>query len=202
MDGHRAAVRGPPPRDGRAPSRVPRGLLRLPRGDDPRSRALARPGTSTSSPVTDVFTDPTLRGIAWFTLWQAALSTLLTLAVALPAAYVVSRRALSRPRVGARRVDRALRAADGRGRFGLSSARHQRVARGDPPRSRLLQLRRGRLGRRRPVGPPRPPRRGSRARAGREPSPRVRHRHAARPAPGDRGGRRRSSSCSPSRRSG
>jgi thiamine transport system permease protein len=43
------------------------------------------------SPVTDVFRDESLRGIAWFTLWQAALSTVLTVAVALPAAYVVSR---------------------------------------------------------------------------------------------------------------
>jgi thiamine transport system permease protein len=35
--------------------------------------------------------DPVLRQVAWFTLWQAAVSTGLTLAVGLPAAYVVAR---------------------------------------------------------------------------------------------------------------
>ncbi len=39
----------------------------------------------------DVLADPALRRVAWFTLWQAALSTVLTLAVGLPAAYVVAR---------------------------------------------------------------------------------------------------------------
>jgi len=39
----------------------------------------------------EVFTDERLRGIAWFTLWQATVSTLLTLAIALPGAYVLSR---------------------------------------------------------------------------------------------------------------
>src|SRR5262249_31372327 len=38
-----------------------------------------------------VFSDERLRGIAWFTLWQATVSTLLTLAIALPGAYVLSR---------------------------------------------------------------------------------------------------------------
>ena len=33
----------------------------------------------------EVFTDERLRGIAWFTLWQATVSTVLTLAIALPA---------------------------------------------------------------------------------------------------------------------
>jgi thiamine transport system permease protein len=41
--------------------------------------------------VEDVLGDPALRGVAWFTLWQAAASTLLTLAVALPAAHVLAR---------------------------------------------------------------------------------------------------------------
>ncbi len=39
----------------------------------------------------DVLTDPGLRSVAWFTVWQAALSTALTLVVALPGAYVMAR---------------------------------------------------------------------------------------------------------------
>ncbi|MFI5053690.1 MAG: iron ABC transporter permease, partial [Acidimicrobiia bacterium] len=42
-------------------------------------------------PLARVVTDASLRHIAWFTLWQATLSTLLTLAVALPGAYVLAR---------------------------------------------------------------------------------------------------------------
>jgi thiamine transport system permease protein len=38
-----------------------------------------------------VVTDGAVRRVAWFTLWQAALSTLLTLAAGLPGAYVLSR---------------------------------------------------------------------------------------------------------------
>ncbi len=41
--------------------------------------------------VAEVVTDPGLRGVAWFTLWQAALSTALTLVLALPGAYVLAR---------------------------------------------------------------------------------------------------------------
>lgn len=40
----------------------------------------------------DVFTQPALRGVVWFTVWQAAASTLLTLLVGVPAAAVLSRR--------------------------------------------------------------------------------------------------------------
>ena len=39
----------------------------------------------------DVLTDTGLRRVAWFTLWQALLSTVLTLLVGLPAAFVVAR---------------------------------------------------------------------------------------------------------------
>lgn len=39
----------------------------------------------------DVLTDPGLRHVALFTLWQAVVATLLTLAVGMPAAYVVAR---------------------------------------------------------------------------------------------------------------
>jgi thiamine transport system permease protein len=45
-----------------------------------------RPGA-----IADVVTDAALRRVAWFTLWQAVVSTLATLAVGLPAAYVVAR---------------------------------------------------------------------------------------------------------------
>jgi thiamine transport system permease protein len=38
-----------------------------------------------------VLTDPGVRGVAWFTLWQAAASTVATLAIGLPGAYVLSR---------------------------------------------------------------------------------------------------------------
>jgi thiamine transport system permease protein len=43
------------------------------------------------SAVGDVFADPGLRHVAWFTVWQAAASTALTLVVALPGAYVFAR---------------------------------------------------------------------------------------------------------------
>ncbi len=45
----------------------------------------------TAGAVADVFTDAGLRRVAWFTLWQAIVSTVLTLIVGLPAAYVVAR---------------------------------------------------------------------------------------------------------------
>ncbi len=38
-----------------------------------------------------VITDPSVRSVAWFTLWQAVVSTVLTLLVALPGAYTLSR---------------------------------------------------------------------------------------------------------------
>jgi len=43
------------------------------------------------SPIGDVLGDSTYRGIVWFTVWQAALSTLLTLVLGLPLAYVLAR---------------------------------------------------------------------------------------------------------------
>ena len=45
-----------------------------------------RPGA-----VADVVTDDSLRGVAWFTLWQAVASTVLSLAVGLPLTWAVSR---------------------------------------------------------------------------------------------------------------
>ncbi|TDC22737.1 iron ABC transporter permease [Streptomyces sp. 8K308] len=41
--------------------------------------------------VGEVLTDPDLAGVVWFTCWQAAASTALTLALALPGAYVFAR---------------------------------------------------------------------------------------------------------------
>ena len=43
------------------------------------------------SAVVDVLSDTGLRGVIWFTLWQATVSTAITLAVGLPAAYALSR---------------------------------------------------------------------------------------------------------------
>jgi thiamine transport system permease protein len=48
-------------------------------------------GRPDASPFVEVLTDGDLLGVVWFTLWQAAASTALTLAVALPGAYVVAR---------------------------------------------------------------------------------------------------------------
>jgi len=54
-------------------------------------RGLAPEGRFTAQPFVDVFSDPDLRGVAWFTLWQAVVSTVITVAAALPAAYVLAR---------------------------------------------------------------------------------------------------------------
>jgi thiamine transport system permease protein len=53
-------------------------------------RGLRAGGGDLSSPL-DVLTDPLTREIVWFTVWQAAASTALTIVVALPAAYVLGR---------------------------------------------------------------------------------------------------------------
>jgi thiamine transport system permease protein len=49
-----------------------------------------RSGGGLASPL-DVVTDPVTREVVWFTAWQAVASTALTVAVALPAAYVLGR---------------------------------------------------------------------------------------------------------------
>ena len=54
-------------------------------------RGLAPGGDLDAAPLLDVFTSRDLRGVAWFTLWQAAASTALTLLVGLPGAYVLAR---------------------------------------------------------------------------------------------------------------
>jgi len=48
-------------------------------------------GRFATSAFTEVVTDPTMRSVAWFTLWQAFLSTVITVALGLPAAYVFAR---------------------------------------------------------------------------------------------------------------
>jgi thiamine transport system permease protein len=54
-------------------------------------RGLVPKGQIDLDPLGEVVTDPGLRHVAWFTLWQAALSTLLTLAIGVPGALVLSR---------------------------------------------------------------------------------------------------------------
>ncbi len=55
------------------------------------ARGLFSHGSLDLGPVGDAFRDPALRHVAWFTVWQATLSTIATLAVALPATAVLSR---------------------------------------------------------------------------------------------------------------
>jgi thiamine transport system permease protein len=54
-------------------------------------RGLTPGGSLDLSPIGGVVTDAELRGVAWFTIWQAAMSTALTVLVALPGAYVFAR---------------------------------------------------------------------------------------------------------------
>jgi thiamine transport system permease protein len=54
-------------------------------------RGLVPRGHVDLAAVGDVLGDSRLREVAWFTLWQAVLSTLLTLLVGLPAAFVIAR---------------------------------------------------------------------------------------------------------------
>lgn len=62
-------------------------------------RGLRPDGRWDLSPVTEVVTDPVLRRVAWFTLWQAVLSTVLTLALGLPGAAVFARYSFAGKRV-------------------------------------------------------------------------------------------------------
>ena len=54
-------------------------------------RGLWPDGDLDLGPVLDVFESSRLRGVAWFTVWQATVSTVVTLLAALPAAYVLAR---------------------------------------------------------------------------------------------------------------
>ena len=55
------------------------------------ARGLTPDGVFSPRIFADVVLDPTLRGVAAFTLWQAVLSTVLTLVAGLPAAWVFAR---------------------------------------------------------------------------------------------------------------
>lgn len=55
------------------------------------ARGLVPDGHLELGAIGEVLTEPATRSVLWFTLWQAALSTLLTLALGLPAAYTVAR---------------------------------------------------------------------------------------------------------------
>jgi len=54
-------------------------------------RGLWPDGSLDLQPIVDVFTDASLREVAWFTVWQATLSTVLTLAIGIPGAFVLAR---------------------------------------------------------------------------------------------------------------
>ena len=54
-------------------------------------RGLAPDGALSIEALGTVFTDGDLLEIAWFTLWQAAVSTLVTVVLAMPGAYIMSR---------------------------------------------------------------------------------------------------------------
>ena len=64
----------------------------------------------------DVLTDSTTREVAWFTLWQATVSTALTLVAGLPLAWALSRGSGSAGRSVRGAGPRAVRAPDGGGR--------------------------------------------------------------------------------------
>lgn len=54
-------------------------------------RGLVPLGRIDLGPLRDVATDPGIRRVGWFTLWQATVSTALTLVVGIPGAYVLAR---------------------------------------------------------------------------------------------------------------
>jgi thiamine transport system permease protein len=55
------------------------------------ARGLAPEGVLDLDPLRFVLTDPSMRHVIWFTVWQATVSTVLTVAIALPGAYVLTR---------------------------------------------------------------------------------------------------------------
>lgn len=63
------------------------------------TRGLRPDGQWDLSPLTDVVTDPVIRRVAWFTLWQAVASTVLTLVVGLPGAALFARYSFAGKRV-------------------------------------------------------------------------------------------------------
>jgi thiamine transport system permease protein len=57
----------------------------------PLAAIVERGLSGTGDSPLDVLTDPLTREVVWFTVWQATASTLITIAVALPATYVLGR---------------------------------------------------------------------------------------------------------------
>ncbi|MBW8009768.1 MAG: iron ABC transporter permease [Chloroflexi bacterium] len=53
--------------------------------------SFARGETNLTSGIIDALASPSVRGVLWFTIWQATLSTLLTLLIGLPGAYLFAR---------------------------------------------------------------------------------------------------------------
>lgn len=53
--------------------------------------SFARGESGWAAPILTALTSPSIRGVIWFTLWQATLSTLLTLIIGLPGAYLLAR---------------------------------------------------------------------------------------------------------------
>ena len=88
VDGHRGPVSDRP--GGRWPSASR--SLSWGSSSSIRSRRIVERGLrGEGDSALDVLADPTTREVVWFTVWQAVASTLLTLVVALPAAYVLGR---------------------------------------------------------------------------------------------------------------
>ena len=152
-------------------------------------RGLAPDGTLDLAPLGEVLTDPALRHVFWFTVWQAVLSTALTLVLAMPGAFVLSRYRFRGRAVARALVDRPVRPADDRGRRRVPGPRCLRLGRGDPARARVLQLRGRGANRRWAVVSPRPAPGGGRAGPRREPVADVRQRHAPGAPPRDHRGR-------------
>ena len=108
----------------------------------------------------EAFTRPRFIEAAWFTLWQASLSTVLTVAAAMPLTWVLSRFNFpgKGPRQGLRHHSLCASHSGGRCGFPL---RFRRRARGAHCSPRVLQHRRGRAHRRRCLESDRPDGRGS-----------------------------------------
>lgn len=55
------------------------------------SLSFARGEARWAEPIFNAISSPSIRGVIWFTIWQATLSTLLTLIVGIPGAYLLAR---------------------------------------------------------------------------------------------------------------
>lgn len=89
MDPHRPRLRTVDPSGGAAWLALPAGLFLLVFYGWPVAAIIARGFDLTA--ITDVLGDGRIRSIAWFTLWQALVSTALTVAIGVLPAYVLAR---------------------------------------------------------------------------------------------------------------